>query len=96
MNYSEVLYEGLDQQGYPLVRQAKVIGELPTPEMRSEACAEATAAIGARLGLRVVRMIPFGEPVYKAFGMTHPDAKNHREHILLLTRGCDVSLDLCQ
>jgi hypothetical protein len=56
------------------MREAKLIGELPTPEMRRQACAEAATVIGAKLRLNVVRSIPFGAPVYEAFGMKRPDA----------------------
>ena len=95
MNYAGIPYEGLDSQGFPVMREAKVIGELPTPETRGEACAEAAAALGAKLGLPLVRSIPFGAPVYEAFGMRRPDAKKHAESTLLLKLGCDVPLGYC-
>ena len=95
MKYAGIPYEGLDSQGFPVIREAKVIGELPTPEMRGQACAEAAAVLGAKLGLNVVRSIPFGAPVYEAFGMRRPDAKKHAESDLLLKLGCDVPLEFC-
>ena len=95
MKYAGIAYEGLDGQGYPMMRDAQVIGELPTLEMRAQALAEAASAIGARLQLPVVRPVPFGAPVYEAFGMRRPDVKRHPESCLLMVRGCDVPLEQC-
>lgn len=95
MKYAAIPYEGLDSQGFPEMREAKVIGELPTPVMRGEACAEAATVLGAKLGLNVVRSLPFGAPVYEAFGMRRLDAKKHADNHLLLKLGCDVPLEHC-
>ncbi|MDO9236193.1 MAG: hypothetical protein Q7U28_09210 [Aquabacterium sp.] len=90
-------YEALDVQGLPYLRLARVVGELPTPDVRLAALVEATAAIAEKTGLNVVKRIPFGAPVFTAFeGMNRPKAKHHVEFQLLLTMGDEVSLDYCQ
>lgn len=89
-------YQALDKQGLEYLRPARVIGELPL-EARAAALIEATAAIATKTGLKAVKHIPFGAPVFTAFeGMTRPKAKHHTEGKLLLTIGDDVSLDYCQ
>jgi hypothetical protein len=88
-------YEALDGQGLPYVRTAKIVGELPTPECRTAALKEASEALGRKLGLKVHRTISFGTPSHLAFNMTRPQAKNHAEARLLLTKGEDLSLDHC-
>ena len=95
MKYAGIAYEGLDSNGYPVMREAQVIGELPTPEIRGQACDDAAAEIGRLLGLKAERRVPFGAPVYEAFGMRRPDAKKHAESALLLKMGCDVPLKYC-
>lgn len=94
MNYAGIPYEALDTSGRPVMRDALVIGELPF-ELRSAACAEASNGIGQALGLSALRSIPFGMPVYIAFGLTRPEAKAHSEVKLLLTLGHDVALSYC-
>lgn len=94
MKHTRPTYEALDQNGYPVIRSARVIGELTTPADRLAACSEATGAIAQRLGRPASRRIAFGLPVCAAF-MTAPEAKKHPQRKLLETRGCDISLDLC-
>lgn len=84
-------YEGFGSQG-AVERPARTINELPTPEDRLAACAAATATLAAELELVAVRSIPFGAPVYLAFGMSRPEAAKHSQAALLLTLGCNVSL----
>lgn len=87
-------YEALDDRGYPYIRQAQVIAELPTPNERHEALVEATAKIAVEVALPPVRRIPFGGLVADAF-MTRTEAKKHPSAALLLTKGDSVSLDHC-
>lgn len=87
-------YEALDGAGRPYMRDAQVIGELPH-EIRENACAEAARGIGLVLGRAPARSIPFGAPVYLAFGLTRPEAKKHAHATLLLKLGHDVSLSFC-
>lgn len=94
MKFAGIPYEALDGVGKPVMREAKVIGELPH-ETRLRACADAARGIGDLLGLVSLRPVPFGAPVYEAFGMTRPDATAHAQAKLLLTLGCDVSLSYC-
>ncbi|MBN6741412.1 hypothetical protein JKG47_12850 [Acidithiobacillus sp. MC6.1] len=83
-----VLYEAFRVRG-PYWREAILIDELPTPESRISACRAATPVVA---GLPASRQIPFGAPVYTAFGMTLPEAKRHARSALLLKRGCDLPL----
>ena len=76
------------------MRAATVIDELPHQD-RAQACAEAAEVIGKMLGRAAARSIPFGAPVYEAFGFTRPEAKAHPQAGLLLTLGHKVSLSLC-
>lgn len=86
--------EGLDANGCPVIRRAKIIDDLLTPAERLAACASATVIIEQILGMTASRPFPFGAPVYMSF-MTRPKAKRHHHRELLLTRGCDVSLYYC-
>ncbi len=88
-------YEALDAQGLPYLRAAKTVGELPTPESRAAALAEASQALGDKLGLTVHKTISFGAPTHLAFNMTRAQAKNHAQASLLLTKGEGLSLDHC-
>lgn len=90
------MYEALDAQGRPYVRPALTIGELPTPEERKGALVEATAGIAAKIGMQPVGVLKFALPVFSAFeGMTRAKAKHSPDEKLLITQGCDVSLDFC-
>lgn len=87
-------YEALDVKGYPYVRPAKVVGELPT------ACVEArlgiaTEAIAKLLGMPAKQRIFYGAPVFEAFGFSRAQAKKHGQAKLLLTKGESLSLELC-
>lgn len=94
MKYLGVPYEAFGEHG-PYIREARVIHELPTPGLRFKAVADATVKIGNLIKLPPKRIIPFGEPVYVAYGMTQPEAKKHPLAALLLTQGCDVPLARC-
>ena len=94
MKYAGISYEALDSTGKPVMRDAKVISELPYENRRS-ACVDAAKGIGDALGLVPLRSVPFGAPVYEAFGMTRPEAKAHSRSSLLLALGCDVALSCC-
>jgi len=87
--------EALDGQGRPYVRPARTVGELLTPEDRLKALEVATMVVARRLGMAAVRRIPYGAPVYLAFGLTKPQAKAHREAVLMLKHGLDIELELC-
>lgn len=86
-------YEALDAQGRPYLRQPRCIHELPDPETRRRALSVATTRIEDHLGLVAFKDIGFGEPAYVAFGMSKPQAQAHQASKLLLTMGCDISLD---
>lgn len=88
-------YEALDRQGFPYVRPAQVVAELPTPEARGTALESATQEIAKRMQTTAQRRIGFGTPVFAAFGLTRPQAKVHEQAKLLLTMGGDLSLDYC-
>ena len=88
------LYEGLDDGGFPCIRESRVIDELPTPEIRLAACTEATTTIATLIDKEPSRKISFGSRVYEAF-MTKPEAVKHEHSDLLMRRGCEVSLDYC-
>jgi len=88
-------YEALDTQGFPYIRAARVVGELPTPEERGAALQAATVEISDRLQLKAQKEICFGTPVHLAFGMTRQQAKNHPQAELLLKKGDEVPLDFC-
>lgn len=94
MKYAGIPYEALDSAGKPVMREAQVIGELPH-EARQAACADAAIGIGQVLGIAPIRPIPFGVPVYEAFGITRPEAKAHPQAKLLQTHGCAVALAHC-
>jgi hypothetical protein len=94
MSKSRPNYEALDSAGKPYTRQAQNIDELPW-DHREAALAEATAAIAQALGILPKRPITFGHPVHTSFGMMRPAAKKHPQRKLLLTRGHELSLDLC-
>ena len=86
-------YEALDGQGRPYLRQPRCIHELQDPKTRLRALSEATTRIEDHLALVAFKDIGFGEPAYAAFGMSKPQAAAHRASKLLLTLGCDISLD---
>lgn len=88
-------YEGLDKHGIPYTRPAITIGELPHEDV-SAALTSATREIESLLGVQALRRISYGTPVFVAFGLTRPQAKNHKEARLMLTKGESLSLDLCQ
>lgn len=88
-------YEALDGNGLPHIREARVVHELPTPEARGDALRSATQSIAQLLQITARRTIPFGAPVFVAFGLTRPQAKAHKLAQLLLTKGEDLSLDHC-
>ena len=94
MRYQKIPYEGLDENGSPIMREARAIGELPY-ESRLQACIEATHGISVALGMKPVRAILFGAPVYEAFGLTRQEAKAHEEAKLLQLLGTDVPLSHC-
>ena len=87
-------YQALDAQGFEIPRSARVIGELPHAD-RAAACTEAAALIASKLNLSAPERIKFGVPVFQCFNMTRPQAKHHKQSVLLLTAGGDVSLDYC-
>lgn len=94
MKYAGIPYEALDSAGRPVMRDARVIGELPY-EARRSACVDAAEGIGQLLNLAPTRAIPFGAPVYCAFGLTRPVAKAHPHADLLLKLGHTVALSYC-
>lgn len=95
MRYSGIPYEALDEHGSAYVRDATVIGDLPTPAMRFEALDHATERIASLTGLSALRRVPFGAPTYVAFGLRPADAKRHAHASLLMTMGHALSLTYC-
>lgn len=87
-------YEALDGQGLPYDRPARVVGELPHGDVDA-ALSSATQEVSKRLNIAAKRRIPYGAPVFVAFGLNRPQAKNHPEAELLLTKGDSLSLDFC-
>jgi hypothetical protein len=88
-------YLALNQQGIEYIRPAQIVDELPQ-EARSDALVEATSSIALKTGLVAIKRIPFGSPVFTAFnGMNRHKAKSHKDSLLMLTNGGDVSLDYC-
>jgi hypothetical protein len=87
-------YLALDETGVEYARKAVIIGELRHPEILP-ALKEATEGIGISLGLVPVKDIPFGVPVFTAFGLTLPQAKRHAFSRLLTTCGENVPLMFC-
>ena len=83
-----------DYLALEITRKAMVIGELPH-EARAAACEEAALPIATQLNLPAPERIKFGVPLFQSFGMTRPQAKQHKQRTLLLTPGHDVSLDFC-
>lgn len=94
MEYAGTPYEALDHLGNPVMRDARVVGELPH-ETRAKACAAAARRVGQMLGVAPRRPVPFGAPVYEAFGLRWPEAKAHPQSKLLLTLGCNLALAYC-
>lgn len=88
-------YEALDGQGRAYLRNARVVGELPSAQDRAAALESATQEVAKLMQVCAQRRIPFGAPVFVAFGLTRPQAKIHVHAELLLTKGCDLSLDYC-
>lgn len=86
--------EALNHQGYPYIRPARSIGELPSRDARIAALDSATATIAKLIGLAPERRIPFGLPAYSVF-MTRPEAVKHPHAKLLLTPADQLTLDLC-
>lgn len=85
-------YEALDTDGRPLVREARIISELPH-ERRLAALVEALPVIGKKLGLTPATKLAFGLPVYNAFGLNNKEATHGRDVHLLNTQACDLNLD---
>jgi hypothetical protein len=88
-------YEALDGRGLPYIRLARIVGELPSLEARRSALNSAILEIAKRLQSLATHQIGFGTPVFITFGLTRPQAKVHEQAKLLLTMGCDLSLDFC-
>ncbi len=76
----------------PYPKDARTVGDLPRPAERIRALQQATERLGYWLGLPVVRRIPFGSPVYLAYGMDVQTARAHPLSSLLLLRGMDLNL----
>ena len=87
------LYEATDSKGFPYMREAREVHELPHLD-RLAALQEATTKIEHMLGLKASRRIQFGTPVFESF-MRRPEAAKHANRALLMTHGCYLSLDLC-
>lgn len=85
-------YEALNARGYPYMREARVVGELPLADRRP-ALDAALAAVSKSLGMPALKALSFGLPVFEAFGLNRREAGRHEQAALLLTPGADLSLD---
>jgi hypothetical protein len=85
-------YEALDAQGYPYMREAKVVGELPLADRRP-ALDAALAAVSNSLGMPARKALSFGLPVFEAFDLNRREAGRHEQAALLMTQGVNLSLD---
>lgn len=93
---SRPVYEALDERGLPHVREAKVVGELPTPEQRRAALLESASEIALIVGIPQICEVKFGSLVFRAFsGMSYRQARAHASAEILLVRGDDVPLYFC-
>lgn len=88
------IYEALSITGFPYERPAKIVGELPIGEVLN-ALETATLEVAKIIGVQAQRRIPYGAPVYVAFGLDRARAKNHQYAGLLLSKGENLSLELC-
>lgn len=77
-------YEALDAQGYPYMREARVIGELPLAARRT-ALDAAITTVGNECGLTASKPL--------SFGLNRREASRHAHSKLLLTQGSDLSLE---
>jgi len=92
--FTEKKIEALDQEGYPYIRDAMRIGELPDLEDRKKACKIATEKLAELTGLSPSGHIRFGLPAYYAFGLTPKQAESHEHSGYLLLSGGDLPLAL--
>lgn len=86
------LYEALDHQGLPYMREARLISELPESS-RIEALQLALLSLSEKVGIEPVRNLKFGIPAHYAFGINSREASKHHYSGLLQTIGADISLD---
>ncbi|UUZ66353.1 hypothetical protein LP417_35675 (plasmid) [Polaromonas sp. P1-6] len=92
-NFEIPEYEALDDAGFPYLRPARLIDELPISQ-RAAALELATEKMSQLLGIPANRTIPFGAPVYVAF-MSRPEAKKHSQSVHLLRLGESIPLTFC-
>lgn len=85
-------YEALDAQGYPYMREAKVVDELPLADRRP-ALDAALTAVSKSLGMPASKALKFGLPVFEAFGLNRCEAIRHVKASLLLTPAAFLNLD---
>lgn len=88
-----VPYEALDNTGTPFTRPARIISELPWRQ-RKGALISAMDAVSQQVGIEAIDRISFGIPVFNAFGLNANEARKHPKAALLMTAGCDISLEL--
>ena len=89
------IYHALDCSGIEYKRSAQIVGELPHFQVAA-VLAEATASIENMIGLKASKNIQFGVPVFWSFAeFDLAKSKTHVLSKLLLTKGCDLSLDYC-
>lgn len=86
-------YEALDNLGYPVMRHARTIDELPILDRR-KALDLALEPLSLTLGMCPLRALSYGLPVYRAFGLDNKQTTHHPHSRLLNTAACDISLDL--
>lgn len=93
--------EALDAHGYPYMREARTVCELPSVADRRHALASAASVIESIVGLECIargdpgqKVLWYGVPVYRSFGLRLSEAKNHSEAGILLLPACDLPLSL--
>lgn len=87
------LYEALDKDGLPYMRNARIISELPWA-MRRGALDTVLPVVSQTVGIAASQHISFGVPVYPAFGLNAKEAQKHTRASLLMLSGGDISLDI--
>lgn len=90
----KVPYEGLNSDGAPVWREARVVGELPHNH-RFEALERLAPIINRVLGLSLSE-IKFGVPLHRQAGLKRSELSNHSQRELLMKPGCDIPLSLLQ
>ncbi|MFJ7794692.1 hypothetical protein [Pseudomonas sp. NPDC096950] len=85
-------YAGLDNQGYPLVKFASVVGHLHYTQVR-QALDLAMPEVEQKLKMKAVDQLHSALPLYESFGLKRSEIQSNPDLDLLLGFGSSVSLD---